>query len=520
MFDLKRSHSIIVLIFFAISIGSCHGSGSNTNPTITSAYDGSYVCNFNTSTLVSSNQYQSTVTCSNGNCSDTAGALAGAVYNGGNFSGTFALNQNDTPFSMSGIFSNTAAFTINGQSSGASETISCINIVQTYPTVSGFTPTSGTPGTLVTIMGTNLSNSDTVSVCGVTAVVTSGTSTQIITPIPAISSSSTCSITVTATTAMGNTVSATATGFLSVTIPPSITSLYWLDNGGTVSKVGTNGGVITTLATGLRGPISIAVDSTNVYWTDSVSGGVSKVGINGGSVITLATGSQSYGIAVDSTDVYWVGYDSNGVGIKKVGLNGGAVTTLATDVNSTSSIAVDSTSVYWTVSFATNDVNKVGLNGGTVTTLATDSYPGSYGIAVDDTSVYWKGQLEPYIHGSFLKKVGLNGGTVTTLANSISIGNIVLDSTSVYWTETPDRLNSVGLFQIGKNGGTVTTILSTGLLSPIAVDSTSVYWATNETVSNTYVLNKIGKSGGTVTPLANVPCAGSCMPNGIALGPL
>jgi len=38
-----------------------------------------------------------------------------------------------------------------------------------------------------------------------------------------------------------------------------------------------NGGTVTTLASGLSSPVDIAVDSTSVYWAEYSSGTVKKI---------------------------------------------------------------------------------------------------------------------------------------------------------------------------------------------------------------------------------------------------
>lgn len=66
-----------------------------------------------------------------------------------------------------------------------------------------------------------------------------------------------------------------------------------------------DGGTAQTLTSGQAGPFDIAVDSTNVYWTNQ-DGTVMKVPLGGGTPVRLASKSQlAFGIAVDTTSVYW-----------------------------------------------------------------------------------------------------------------------------------------------------------------------------------------------------------------------
>ena len=76
--------------------------------------------------------------------------------------------------------------------------------------------------------------------------------------------------------------------------------------GGVTSIGGTQPLAVVTIASGQCDPVRIAVDATNVYWTNYGSGTVMKVPLAGGVATTLASGMTGpLGIVVDATSVYW-----------------------------------------------------------------------------------------------------------------------------------------------------------------------------------------------------------------------
>jgi hypothetical protein len=261
------------------------------------------------------------------------------------------------------------------------------------------------------------------------------------------------------------------------------TSVFWTDNNGAVNKIGINGGMITTLATGTYSS-GITLDSTNVYWIDGMSiydrRSIYNVSKNGGIITNNVSGVSSpiVNIAADSTNVYW----ANGSSINKVGINGGTITPIAVIAKNNIRIAVDSTSVYWVEGPPSGTtVKKVDINGGTTTTLTATPPLGAFEnndyippIYLDSTSVYWT-------DGGSIYKIGKNGGTLISLASYVSGRDLTVDSTSVYWINVPFYSGSEFsyIYKFDINSSATTTLIGThGLISAIAVDDKNVYWIT------------------------------------------
>jgi hypothetical protein len=252
-------------------------------------------------------------------------------------------------------------------------------------------------------------------------------------------------------------------------------NLYFTNSvpNGSVLKVSLAGGVPQVLAAGLAMPIGLALDGTNVYWTDSLDGTVMKVSLDGGPSVVLATGQGAAAyVAVDSSSVYWTSVD--GGTVMKVSIDGGDPSVLAAGQSQPWCIALDGAgSVYWTNYWDTGAVMKAPIDGGTAMTLSSASWP--YGIAVSNGFVFWTNQ-----DGGEVMRARLDGTDPTGLAAGVAPSTIAVDATSVYWT---DDDADFPLMAVPIAGGSPTALITIepypaleGVV-PIAVDSTSVYWS-------------------------------------------
>ncbi|HEY1958904.1 MAG TPA: hypothetical protein VGH28_25000 [Polyangiaceae bacterium] len=151
------------------------------------------------------------------------------------------------------------------------------------------------------------------------------------------------------------------------------TNVYWADwgtfdsqgrsnNDGTVWQGTVNGATAIQLASNQSGPSTIAFDSSNVYWVDLGplgaanfpalnSGTVMRAPIGGGTVTTVAS-SQSvpFSIAVSSSQIFWTDYGLSAPGlIMSAPANGGITVPLVSGLDDPSAITVSGSTLYWTI---------------------------------------------------------------------------------------------------------------------------------------------------------------------------
>lgn len=278
---------------------------------------------------------------------------------------------------------------------------------------------------------------------------------------------------------------------------------------------GADGGPIV-LAQGLGTPFWLAVDSSNVYWTETNGGRVMECGIADccASPTALAT-NEPYpsGITALAGNVFWIDQGPSGPG------TGNVASCAASGCNGTPTnlsggqggldIAISGSTLFWsnnyssgapqagrlmtcslasgcaatTMAFTSNDVDDAG----------TPLQP--IGVAVDATSVYWA----DYGAG-LVMSANQNGSGMRTLATGqVLVRDLVVDATNVYWVNyQPATVSECAI--AGCNGTpTVLYTQSTGNTGSIAVDATDVYFTTDKAVMKC----AIGGCNGTPTVLVS-----------------
>jgi sugar lactone lactonase YvrE len=265
-------------------------------------------------------------------------------------------------------------------------------------------------------------------------------------------------------------------------------------------------GSTSTSSSKTNAPEAIAVDATNVYFTDQKGLALYAQGKAGGErkLLTPTTGAVR-AIAVGTTDVYFATsttFAGRPAGtIMKVPTRGGLATPIIpSGTYIPERIATDGRFVFFTSpnedSLKTKSVLRLAVTGLVASPLDVDpNAPPSDAVAIDATNAYYTSQ-----DGTQVASVPKAGGETTVLAgDQLLAREIALDADAVYWTDSL----AGKVMKVAKKGGTAIEISSgESDVAGIAVDASYVYWITQTSGTKLSTLMRSGKSGGIARPIA------------------
>jgi hypothetical protein len=254
-------------------------------------------------------------------------------------------------------------------------------------------------------------------------------------------------------------------------------------------------------------PSAIAIDSSNVYWSDDTLGTIMSAPLGGGGVVTRATGQgKSAWIVTDATSLYWAG----GSEIMRADLHGGAPSPfVAADA---SALARDTSYLYWSEA-SPGAVRRAALDGGAPTLLLSrPSAP--FEVAVDDAAIFWG---EANVNGGIQVLRQALDGSAAPVVVAAQAGCFVVSGGRVYgwtgdysaiWTAPVDGGAPTHLVDVSPHGDSF-------IPSCLAVDETDIYWGTGDHFADPVTLMKMPLDGGTPTAIAT-----GTTPNIAAVSPM
>ena len=372
------------------------------------------------------------------------------------------------------------------------------------PIIKSFSPSFGCSGTVINILGSNLSGMNSVKIGGTNATSIKVLSDTLITAT--VGTGSTGYLIVSRITSFNSGRSADCFIYGS-----SVVAYAYILNSkdSTVSVVNTETNTVTKNIKVGVGPCGVCVsqDGKYVYITNAGSNNVCVISTDSNTVIsTIAVGNSPQGIAINpwGTYLYVTNYSSNTVSVISTSTN----TVIATIPVGNGPLGVlASFNKIYVANLNSNTVSVLNYNSDTViSTINVGSYPGAICSSPDASTVF--------VTNFQSNNVSVINTTSNTITNTIAVGilpeGIVIspDGLKVYVTNVGSNSISV----INTKSNTVSSSINVGI-NPVGIsislDGNSIYVANNG--SNTLsIINTANDSIISTIPVGKSPlCYGN-----------
>lgn len=254
------------------------------------------------------------------------------------------------------------------------------------------------------------------------------------------------------------------------------TNLYWTNAADEVSQCAKSSCIPLRLVGFQPGCDSLAVDATHVYFANYNFQNNSEVkrcaiGGCGGTTTTVADTQTPLVLAINATDVYWTNFNQQTIATcPKTGCAGTA-TVLGSSITNAWGIALDSTTVYFSQDQGAGRIQSCPLAGcgaGPATVINSQINPSD--LLVEGPTLYWSESGVGRIHRCQIADCA--NTEITLVAGQDNPNHLVLYGGTLYWNDGQHTLRS-----IPASGGTSDVIIDgESELSGIAVDATTIYW--------------------------------------------
>jgi DNA-binding beta-propeller fold protein YncE len=167
-------------------------------------------------------------------------------------------------------------------------------------------------------------------------------------------------------------------------------NIYFTDSkAGTVMSLPIAGGNAMALASSQASPGAIVSDAQNVYWINDGDKSLNQVPIAGGMSIVLASGNRLGGLVVDGASVY---FTDRGAGlVQQVPVGGGVVKPLAMSQAEPLAVTVAAGNLYWTNynGGKVGTISKLPMGTANASVIPGSNESGPVALTHDDACLYW-----------------------------------------------------------------------------------------------------------------------------------